>query len=121
DLDFTLVYAKNAPAITTESKTINETIHYVYKDGTTTPENPTEDTPITYVPVPQPVRPTDNGDNNGTPTTAAQPASPSTPQYMDGQRELPNTGTEDNASLAALGLLGVLSGFGLVARKKKED
>ncbi|HCT82910.1 MAG TPA: hypothetical protein DIC55_05710 [Streptococcus sp.] len=35
DLDFTVVYAKNAPAITTESKTINETIHYVYKDGTT--------------------------------------------------------------------------------------
>ncbi|MBW7825481.1 Mucus-binding protein [Streptococcus thermophilus] len=86
-----------------------------------TPENPTEDTVINYVPVPQPVRPTDNGDNNGTPTTAAQPASPSTPQYMDGKRELPNTGTEDNASLAALGLLGVLSGFGLVARKKKED
>ena len=36
-------------------------------------------------------------------------------------KELPNTGTEENASLAALGLLGVLSGFGLVARKKKED
>ncbi|MBW8037290.1 LPXTG cell wall anchor domain-containing protein [Lactobacillus helveticus] len=35
DLDFTVVYAKNAPIITTESKTINETIHYVYKDGTT--------------------------------------------------------------------------------------
>ncbi len=38
-----------------------------------------------------------------------------------GQDELPNTGTEDNASLAALGLLGVLSGFGFLARKKKED
>ena len=37
------------------------------------------------------------------------------------KKELPNTGTEDHASLAALGLLGVLSGFGLVARKKKED
>ena len=36
-------------------------------------------------------------------------------------KELPNTGTEENASLAALGLLGVLSVFGLVARKKKED
>ena len=35
DLDFTVGYAKNAPTITTESKTINETIHYVYKDGTT--------------------------------------------------------------------------------------
>ena len=55
------------------------------------------------------------------PVTPEQPAEPATPQYMDGQRELPNTGTEDNASLAALGLLGVLSGFGLVARKKRED
>ena len=50
--------------------------------------------------------------------TAAKPA---TPKYVDGQKELPNTGTEANASLAALGLLGALSGFGLVARKKKED
>ena len=85
------------------------------------PESKPEPKPET----PQAVTPADNGDNNGnnngTPTTAAQPAAPSTPQYMDGQRELPNTGTEDNASLAALGLLGVLSGFGLVARKKKED
>ena len=55
------------------------------------------------------------------PVTPEQPAEPATPQYMDGQRELPNTGTEDNASLAALGLLGVLSGFGLVARKKRKD
>ncbi|WP_410011975.1 YSIRK-type signal peptide-containing protein [Streptococcus sp. KHUD_011] len=48
-------------------------------------------------------------------------AKPATPKYVEGQKELPNTGTEDHASLAALGLLGVLSGFGLVARKKKED
>ena len=34
DLVFTVVYAKNDPTITTESKTIKETIHYVYKDGT---------------------------------------------------------------------------------------
>ena len=37
------------------------------------------------------------------------------------KKELPNTGTVTNASLATLGLLGLLSGFGLVARKKKED
>ena len=36
-------------------------------------------------------------------------------------KELPNTGTEANASLVALGLLGALSGFGLLSRKKKED
>ena len=50
-----------------------------------------------------------------------EPSQPATPKYVEGQKELPNTGTEDNNSLAALGLLGVLSGFGLVARKKKED
>ena len=37
------------------------------------------------------------------------------------QNVLPNTGTESNATLASLGLLGLLSGFGLVVRKKKED
>ena len=35
DLDFTVVYVKDAPTVTTESKTVNEIIHYVYKDGTT--------------------------------------------------------------------------------------
>ena len=55
------------------------------------------------------------------PVVPEQPKQPATPKYVEGQKELPNTGTEDNASLAALGLLGVLSGFGLVARKKKED
>ena len=37
------------------------------------------------------------------------------------KKELPNTGTEDKAGLASLGLLGMLGVFGLVARKKKED
>ena len=70
------------------------------------------------------------------PTTPSQPAvptpaepsvatdsatQPATPKYVDGQKELPNTGTEANASLAALGLLGALGGFGLLSRKKKED
>ena len=55
------------------------------------------------------------------PAVPEQPKQPATPKYVEGQKELPNTGTEDNARLAALGLLGVLSGFGLVSRKKKED
>ena len=50
----------------------------------------------------------------------AKPA-PAKPAPAKPAKELPNTGTEDHSSLAALGLLGVLSGFGLVARKKKED
>ncbi|WP_345890496.1 LPXTG cell wall anchor domain-containing protein [Streptococcus sp. 5346] len=72
------------------------------------------------------------------PTTPTQPAvptpaetsvatdsatQPATPKYVEveGQKELPNTGTEANTSLAALGFLGALSGFGFLARKKKED
>ena len=56
-----------------------------------------------------------------TPVQPAQPVQATATKEAEAKRELPNTGTEDNASLAALGLLGVLSGFGLVARKKKED
>ena len=55
------------------------------------------------------------------PATPAQPVREAQAAETEAKRELPNTGTEDNASFAALGLLGVLSGFGLVARKKKED
>lgn len=36
-------------------------------------------------------------------------------------RELPNTGATRDASLVALGLLGAMSGYGLLARKKRED
>ena len=70
-------------------------------------------TPTPVEPV-QPVSPQE-------PETPEQPKQPATPKYVDGQKELPNTGTEANASLAALGLLGALGGFGLLVRKKKED
>ena len=50
------------------------------------------------------------------PSVEPEPAKPSKPA-----KELPNTGTENYSSLAVLGLLGILSGFGLVERKKKED
>ena len=55
------------------------------------------------------------------PTSPAQPVQPTEVKEVEAKRELPNTGTEDHASLAALGLLGALSGFGLLASKKKED
>ena len=96
-----------------------------------------------YRPTPQPVPSTPETPEQpatpaepGQPTTPNQPAvptpaetsvptdsatQPAIPKYVDGQKELPNTGTEANANLAALGLLGALSGFGLLSRKKKED
>ena len=86
-----------------------------------------------------PVTPATNG-NSGQDTPAPAPTTPIpdavTPnanhedttdaidngvKSNDSQNVLPNTGTESNAALASLGLLGLLSGFGLVARKKKED
>ena len=86
------------------------------------PADPTQDTPIKYVPV-TPEKPTPTP----TPVVPVQPEGPNeqsesnTPKYADGQNELPNTGTKDHAGLATLGLLGALSGFGLVARKKREE
>ena len=81
-----------------------------------------------------------------TPTRSEQPVSPVSPSTPDkpvvnptqisqtesnqtvsattvenNKKELPNTGTEDKAGLASLGLLGMLGAFGIVARKKKED
>ena len=56
-----------------------------------------------------------------TPEMPTVPEQPKQPAYVEGQKELPNTGTEAHAGLAALGLLGALSGFGLLSRKKKED
>ena len=96
--------------------------------GPTAPDQPVTPTEPGQPATPnqtQPAAPAQADSTVATDTTAqpvsATAAKPATPKYVDGQKELPNTGTEDHASLAALGLLGVLSGFGLLARKKKED
>ena len=92
--------------------------HIFRKVQTPTPVDPTQPVqpvePATPAMPEQPAKPQ-------VPATPAQPVQPTAVKEAEGKRELPNTGTKDNASLAALGLLGVLSGFGLVARKKKED
>lgn len=44
------------------------------------------------------------------------------PTYETGKREeLPNTGTEANATLASAGIMTLLAGLGLGFFKKKED
>ena len=86
-----------------------------------TPETPEQ--PVAPVQPEQPTTPTQPAvptpAETSVPTDSA--TQPATPKYVEGQKELPNTGTEANASLAALGLLGALGGFGLLSRKKKED
>ena len=56
-----------------------------------------------------------------TPTEQSTKETSQIPTSVASKREeLPNTGTEDHANLVVLGLLGVLSGFGFLAHKKKE-
>ena len=76
--------------------------------------NSGQDKPAPATPTPNAVTP--NANQVDTKTTVDNGA-----KSNDSQNVLPNTGTESNATLASLGLLGLLSGFGLVARKKKED
>ena len=91
----------------------NGNVRNVYrKVQSQTPVQPVE--PATPAMPEQPAKPQ-------VPATPAQPVQATAVKEAEAKRELPNTGTEDHASLAALGLLGVLSGFGLVSRKKKED
>ncbi|WP_269798717.1 LPXTG cell wall anchor domain-containing protein, partial [Streptococcus mitis] len=103
--------------------------------GKVTPS--TDTNPVAPVTPDMPVKPDTNGDSGQdkpepatpTPNTVAPNADQvdakttvdNGAKSNDSQNVLPNTGTESNAALASLGLLGLLSGFGLVARKKKED
>ena len=112
--------------VTTTKDPNGNLVHHYKKVATPQPVPSTPETPEQPVTPVQPEQPT-------TPTQPAVPTpvetsvptdsatQPATLKYVEGQKELPNTGTEANASLAALGLLGALSGFGLLARKKKED
>ena len=91
-------------------------IQHIYKKVVTPNPVPTPDSKQTPDPVstpePKPIQvPETPRESTPVNETVAKTTTP----------QLPNTGTEDHASLAALGLLGVLSGFGLMARKKKED
>ena len=95
-------------------------VHHYKKVATPQPAAPTAPAEPGQPATPnqtQPAAPAQADATVATDTTAK----PATPKYVEGQKELPNTGTEAHAGLAALGLLGALSGFGLLSRKKKED
>ena len=93
----------------TETDANGNVRHLYRKIQSTIPVEPTQPTAPTMPEQPE------------VPTSSAQPVQPTEVKEVEAKRELPNTGTEDHASLAALGLLGALSGFGLLASKKKED
>ena len=79
---------------------------------TPNPELPNQETPIPE-PTPEPDTPSSE--------TPVNP-DPEVPTYETGKREeLPNTGTEANASLASAGIMTLLAGLGLGFFKKKED
>ncbi|WP_063207297.1 lectin-like domain-containing protein [Lactiplantibacillus plantarum] len=121
DLEFTIVYTKNAPTVTTESKTVNETIHYVYtRTEPTEPVKPGQPTTST-----QPVKP-------GQLTTPAKPDQPMTSDKsvqtitikFVGQR-LPQTNETDQQHMTLSGLLllamsGLLGLLGMAKRQHKE-
>ena len=76
--------------------------------------NSGHDTPAPTTPIPDAVTPNANHEDT---TDAIDNRAKSN----DSQTVLPNTGTESNATLASLGLFGMLGGLGLAFGKKKED
>ncbi|VSH65546.1 cell wall surface anchor family protein [Streptococcus pneumoniae] len=87
------------------------------------PEHPSVPTPNPELPnqeTPTPDKPTPE---SGTPKTETPVnPDPEVPTYETGKREeLPNTGTEANATLASAGIMTLLAGLGLGFFKKKED
>lgn len=86
--------------VTSDSSDKEITVRY---DRLSTPDKPT----------PEPGTP-----KNETPVNP----DPEVPTYETGKREeLPNTGTEANATLASAGIMTLLAGLGLGFFKKKED
>ena len=82
------------------------------------PNDPTKDTPISYVPVPQPI-PTPEPMPAPTPEVPEKPVAPVTPKAPTQVKRLANTGTtETNTGLAGTGL-AVLGGLLAAARRRK--
>ena len=55
------------------------------------------------------------------PAVPEQPKQPATPKYVEGQKELPNTGTEQSNASLGLALLAAVTGGLLFAKKRKEE
>ena len=133
------VIAENEPVMThifrkvsSNTNTIPVTPDTNGNSGHDTPELTTP-TPIPVVPV-MPDANGNSGQDTAAPTTSipdsvipnvnhedTTDAIDNGAKSNDSQNVLPNTGIESNATLASLGLLGMLGGLGLALGKKKED
>ena len=84
------------------------------------PNDPTKDTPISYVPVPQPT-PKPTPTTPVTPETPKAPEAPVTPKAPTQVKRLANTGTtETNTGLAGLGM-AIFGGLLAAARRRKNN
>ena len=93
----------------------------ITEPGKPTEEVPVVTTPAKLTPTVTPATNGNSGQDTASSTTPISNASDNKAKANDSQNVLPNTGTKSNATLASLGLLGILSGFGLALGKKKED
>ena len=84
------------------------------------PNDPTKDTPISYVPVPQPT-PKPTPTIPATPETPKAPEAPIAPKTPTQVKRLANTGTtETNTGLAGLGM-AIFGGLLVAARRRKNN
>ena len=84
------------------------------------PNDPTKDTPISYVPVPQPT-PKPTPTTPATPETPKAPEAPIVPKAPTQVKHLANTGTtETNTGLAGLGM-AIFGGLLAAARRRKNN
>ena len=84
------------------------------------PNDPTKDTPISYVPVPQPT-PKPTPTTPVTPETPKAPEAPEAPKAPTQVKRLANTGTtETNTGLAGLGM-AIFGGLLAAARRRKNN
>ena len=131
------VISENEPVITHIFRKVSSNTNTIPvtpdTNGNTGPDTSALTTPIPVAPV-TPDANGDSGYDTATPTTPIPDevapnanhedttnAIDNGVKSKDSQNVLPSTGTESNATLASLGLLGMLSGLGLALGKKKED
>ena len=91
-------------------------------DGTPSrPEVPGQSDKPNHPDVPGQSDTPDYSDVTVTPDKSTQIANSNESTFVDGKRELPNTGTQSSTSSLLFGALAAMTGLGLVSRRRKDD